>query len=164
MKKILLIILTIMTTLAFSHEMKNKKNDIELKTMIRTGFNPLSKSIALVGEVAAYKTYRFEKPDVMVNVGGGIDVGASIRSENTKYLGLVRPYFATEIGGYVNKDTRMYTDIKLGVGAFIRESLVEAFPKASVSLGMTYKEHFTIEVAGNFPGTFSIGLGSRFGF
>ena len=58
----------------------------------------------------------------------------------------------------------MFTDIKLGVGAFIRESLVEAFPKASVSLGMTYKEHFTVEMSYNTFSTISLGFGSRFGF
>ena len=163
MKKILLIILTIMTTLAFSHEMKNKKNDIELKTMIRTGFNPLSKSIALVGEVAAYKTYRFEKPDVMVNVGGGIDVGASIRNENTKYFGLVRPYFATEIGGYVSKDVRVYGDIKLGLGILFTDKTASLFHKAGASIGVTYKK-FTFELGYDLPSAISIGFGARFGF
>ena len=58
----------------------------------------------------------------------------------------------------------MYTDIKLGVGLLFGDDGLHAHPKAGLSLGLTYKEHFTIEVAGNFPGTFTIGLGSRFGF
>ena len=122
----------------------------------------LTLRINLSLEIDAYKKFEVKKINTIFNVGGGLDFTNYF--DSSEYEAIIRPYFSTEIAGYVSKDIRMFTDIKLGVGAFIRESLVEAFPKASVSLGMTYKEHFTFEVAGNFPTTVSIGFGSRFGF
>ena len=164
MKKVLVIFLiTISSFLSFSAKSMQNKKDFELKALLNAGYDHVIPGhINLSLEIDAYKKYEVKKINTIFNVGGGIDFSNYFDDEH--YIGVIRPYFATEIGGYVSKDIRMYTDIKLGVGAFIRESLVEAFPKASVSLGMTYKEHFTVEMSYNTFSTISLGFGSRFGF
>ena len=164
MKKVLVIFLiTISSVLSFSAKPMQNKKDVELKAMLHAGYDPIiPEHINVLIEVGAYKKFEINKTKAIINVGGGVDL--SNYFDGDTYNGFFRPYFSTEIGGYVSKDIRMFTDIKLGVGAFIRESFVETFPKASVSLGMTYKEHFTVEMSYNTFSTISLGFGSRFGF
>ena len=165
MKKILVIfIITISSIFSFSAKpMEKKKLGGEVKLMLHGGYDIFKDPNFLVSaEIGAYKKFEVKKLNTIFNVGGGIDF--SNYFNDIEYVAIIRPYFSTEIGGYVSKDIRMFTDIKLGVGAFIRESFVEAFPKASVSLGMTYKEHFTVEMSYNTFSTISLGFGSRFGF
>ena len=165
MKKILVIfIITISSIFSFSAKpMEKKKLGGEVKLMIHGGYDLFKDpNFLLSAEIGAYKKFEVKKINTIFNVGGGIDF--SNYFNDVEYVAIIRPYFSTEIGGYVSKDIRMFTDIKLGVGAFIRESFVEAFPKASVSLGMTYKEHFTVEMSYNTFSTISLGFGSRFGF
>ena len=181
MKKIILIfIITISSVFSFSAKPKKtttkttkkvevvkpvqkKKLDVELKAMLSGGYDHVvGQKFVISAEVGVYKKFEVKKINTIFNVGGGIDF--SNYFNDIEYVAIIRPYFSTEIGGYVSKDIRMFTDIKLGVGAFIRESFVEAFPKASVSLGMTYKEHFTVEMSYNTFSTISLGFGSRFGF
>ena len=181
MKKIILIfIITISSVFSFSAKPKKtttkttkkvevvkpvqkKKLDVELKAMLSGGYDHVAdQKFVISAEVGAYKKFEVKKINTIFNVGGGLDFSNYFLTG--KYYGLVRPYFSTEIGGYVSKDIRMYTDIKLGVGLLFGDKGLEAHPKAGLSLGLTYKEHFTIEVAGNFPATVSIGFGSRFGF
>ena len=165
MKKILVIfIITISSIFSFSAKpMEKKKLGGEVKLMLHGGYDIFKDPNFLVSaEIGAYKKFEVKKINTIFNVGGGIDF--SNYFNDIEYVAIIRPYFSTEIGGYVSKDIRMFTDIKLGVGAFIRESFVEAFPKASVSLGMTYKEHFTVEMSYNTFSTISLGFGSRFGF
>ncbi len=165
MKKILVIfIITISSIFSFSAKpMEKKKLGGEVKLMLHGGYDLFKDpNFLLSAEIGAYKKFEVKKINTIFNVGGGIDF--SNYFNDIEYIAIIRPYFSTEIDGYVSKDIRMFTDIKLGVGAFIRESFVEAFPKASVSLGMTYKEHFTVEMSYNTFSTISLGFGSRFGF
>ena len=165
MKKILVIFLvTISSIFSFSAKpMEKKKLGGEVKLMLHGGYDLFKDpNFLLSAEIGAYKKFEVKKINTIFNVGGGLDFSNYFLTG--KYYGLVRPYFSTEIGGYVSKDIRMYTDIKLGVGLLFGDKGLEAHPKAGLSLGLTYKEHFTIEVAGNFPATVSIGFGSRFGF
>lgn len=164
MKKVLVIFLiTISSFLSFSAKPMQNKKDVELKALLNAGYDHVIPGhINLSLEIDAYKKFEVKKINTIFNVGGGLDFSNYFLTG--KYYGLVRPYFSTEIGGYVSKDVRMYTDIKLGVGLLFGDKGLEAHPKAGISLGLTYKEHFTIEVAGNFPTTVSIGFGSRFGF
>ena len=165
MKKILVIfIITISSIFSFSAKpMEKKKLGGEVKLMLHGGYDLFKDpNFLLSAEIGAYKKFEVKKINTIFNVGGGIDF--SNYFNDIEYVAIIRPYFSTEIGGYVSKDIRMFTDIKLGVGAFIRESLIEAFPKASVSIGMTYKEHFTVEMSYNTFSTISLGFGSRFGF
>ena len=165
MKKILVIfIITISSIFSFSAKlMEKKKLGGEVKLMLHGGYDLFKDpNFLLSAEIGAYKKFEVKKINTIFNVGGGIDF--SNYFNDIEYVAIIRPYFSTEIAGYVSKDIRMFTDIKLGVGAFIRESFVEAFPKASVSLGMTYKEHFTVEMSYNTFSTISLGFGSRFGF
>jgi len=165
MKKILVIfIITISSIFSFSAKpMEKKKLGGEVKLILHGGYDLFKDpNFLLSAEIGAYKKFEVKKINTIFNVGGGIDF--SNYFNDVEYVAIIRPYFSTEIGGYVSKDIRMFTDIKLGVGAFIRESFVEAFPKASVSIGMTYKEHFTVEMSYNTFSTISLGFGSRFGF
>ncbi len=165
MKKILVIfIITISSIFSFSAKpMEKKKLGGEVKLMLHGGYDLFKDpNFLLSAEIGAYKKFEVKKINTIFNVGGGIDF--SNYFNDIEYVAIIRPYFSTEIGGYVSKDIRMFTDIKLGVGAFIRESLIEAFPKASVSIGMTYKEHFTVEMSYNTFSTISLGFGTRFGF
>ena len=165
MKKILVIfIITISSIFSFSAKpMEKKKLGGEVKLMLHGGYDLFKDpNFLLSAEIGAYKKFEVKKINTIFNVGGGIDF--SNYFNDIEYVAIIRPYFSTEIGGYLIKDVRMFTDIKLGVGAFIRESFVEAFPKASVSLGMTYKEHFTVEMSYNTFSTISLGFGARFGF
>ena len=165
MKKILVIfIITISSIFSFSAKpMEKKKLGGEVKLMLHGGYDLFKDpNFLLSAEIGAYKKFEVKKINTIFNVGGGLDFSNYFNSG--EYIAIIRPYFSTEIGGYVSKDIRIFTDIKLGVGAFIRESFVEAFPKASVSLGMTYKEHFTVEMSYNTFSTISLGFGSRFGF
>ena len=165
MKKILVIfIITISSIFSFSAKsMEKKKLGGKVKLMLHGGYDLFKDpNFLLSAEIGAYKKFEVKKINTIFNVGGGIDF--SNYFNDIEYVAIIRPYFSTEIAGYVSKDIRMFTDIKLGVGAFIRESFVETFPKASVSLGMTYKERFTVELAYNLPVTISLGFGARFGF
>ena len=165
MKKILVIfIITISSIFSFSAKpMEKKKLGGEVKLMLHGGYDLFKDpNFLLSAEIGAYKKFEVKKINTIFNVGGGIDF--SNYFNDIEYVAIIRPYFSTEIAGYVSPDVRMFTDIKLGVGAFIRESFVEAFPKASVSLGMTYKEHFTVEMSYNTFSTISLGFGARFGF
>ena len=181
MKKIILIfIITISSVFSFSAKPKKtttkttkkvevvkpvqkKKLDVELKAMLSGGYDHVvGQKFTISTEIGAYKKFEVKKINTIFNVGGGIDF--SNYFDSSEYIALIRPYFSTEIAGYVSKDIRMFTDLKLGVGAFINEDEVQAFPKTSVSLGMTYKERFTVELAYNLPVTISLGFGARFGF
>ena len=164
MKKVLVIFLiTISSVLSFSAKQMQNKKDVELKAMLHAGYDPIiPEHINVLIEVGAYKKFEINKTKAIINVGGGVDL--SNYFDGDTYNGFFRPYFSTEIGGYLSKDVRMFTDIKLGLGVFFGNKGTYPQPKAGLSLGLTYKEHFTIEVAANFPGTFTIGLGSRFGF
>ena len=181
MKKIILIfIITISSVFSFSAKPKKttikttkkvevvkpvqkKKLDVELKAMLSGGYDHVvGQKFVISAEVGAYKKFEVKKINTIFNVGGGLDF--SNYFDSSEYIALIRPYFSTEIAGYVSKDIRMFTDVKLGVGAFINEDEVQAFPKTSVSLGMTYKERFTVELAYNLPVTISLGFGARFGF
>ena len=181
MKKIILIfIITISSVFSFSAKPKKtttkttkkvevvkpvqkKKLDVELKAMLSGGYDHVvGQKFTISTEIGAYKKFEVKKINTIFNVGGGLDFSNYFNSG--EYIALIRPYFSTEIAGYVSKDIRMFTDIKLGVGAFINEDEVQAFPKTSVSLGMTYKERFTVELAYNLPVTISLGFGARFGF
>ena len=181
MKKIILIfIITISSVFSFSAKPKKtttkttkkvevvkpvqkKKLDVELKAMLSGGYDHVvGQKFTISTEIGAYKKFEVKKINTIFNVGGGIDF--SNYFDSSEYIALIRPYFSTEIAGYVSKDIRMFTDVKLGVGAFINEDEVQAFPKTSVSLGMTYKERFTVELAYNLPVTISLGFGARFGF
>ena len=142
---------------------QKKKLDVELKAMLSGGYDHVvGQKFVISAEVGAYKKFEVKKINTIFNVGGGLDF--SNYFDSSEYIALIRPYFSTEIAGYVSKDIRMFTDVKLGVGAFINEDEVRAFPKTSVSLGMTYKERFTVELAYNLPVTISLGFGARFGF
>ena len=164
MKKVLVIFLiTISSFLSFSAKPMQNKKDVELKTLLNVGYDHVIPGhINLSLEVDAYKKFEVKKINTIFNVGGGLDFSNYFNSG--EYIAIIRPYFSTEIAGYVSKDIRMFTDVKLGVGAFIHEDEVQAFPKTSVSLGMTYKERFTVELAYNLPVTISLGFGARFGF
>ncbi len=181
MKKIILIfIITISSVFSFSAKPKKtttkttkkvevvkpvqkKKLDVELKAMLSGGYDHVvGQKFTISTEIGAYKKFEVKKINTIFNVGGGLDF--SNYFDSSEYIALIRPYFSTEIAGYVSKDIRMFTDVKLGVGAFINEDEVQAFPKTSVSLGMTYKERFTVELAYNLPVTISLGFGARFGF
>ena len=181
MKKIILIfIISISSVFSFSAKPKKtttkttkkvevvkpvqkKKLDVELKAMLSGGYDHVvGQKFVISAEVGAYKKFEVKKINTIFNVGGGLDF--SNYFDSSEYIALIRPYFSTEIAGYVSKDIRMFTDVKLGVGAFINEDEVQAFPKTSVSLGMTYKERFTVELAYNLPVTISLGFGARFGF
>ena len=181
MKKIILIfIITISSVFSFSEKPKKtttkttkkvevvkpvqkKKLDVELKAMLSGGYDHVvGQKFTISTEIGAYKKFEVKKINTIFNVGGGLDF--SNYFDSSEYIALIRPYFSTEIAGYVSKDIRMFTDVKLGVGAFINEDEVQAFPKTSVSLGMTYKERFTVELAYNLPVTISLGFGARFGF
>ena len=181
MKKIILIfIISISSVFSFSAKPKKtttkttkkvevvkpvqkKKLDVELKAMLSGGYDHVvGQKFVISAEVGAYKKFEVKKINTIFNVGGGLDF--SNYFDSSEYIALIRPYFSTEIAGYVSPDVRMFTDIKLGVGAFINEDEVQAFPKTSVSLGMTYKERFTVELAYNLPVTISLGFGARFGF
>ena len=181
MKKIILIfIITISSVFSFSAKPKKtttkttkkvevvkpvqkKKLDVELKAMLSGGYDHVvGQKFTISTEIGAYKKFEVKKINTIFNVGGGLDF--SNYFDSSEYIALIRPYFSTEIAGYVSKDIRMFTDVKLGVGAFINEDEVRAFPKTSVSLGMTYKERFTVELAYNLPVTISLGFGARFGF
>ncbi len=181
MKKIILIfIITISSFFSFSAKPKKtttkttkkvevvkpvqkKKLDVELKAMLSGGYDHVvGQKFTISTEIGAYKKFEVKKINTIFNVGGGLDF--SNYFDSSEYIALIRPYFSTEIAGYVSKDIRMFTDVKLGVGAFINEDEVQAFPKTSVSLGMTYKERFTVELSYNLPVTISLGFGARFGF
>lgn len=175
MNKLLLICLIyISSVLSFSEKVKknddkgklqvikseqHKKLGIELKTMLHSGYDVIFSAGNIRTEVTVYK--RFDVKNAVFNVGAGFDFSNYFKEKEYE-LGVIRPYFATEIGGYVSKDVRMYTELKLGgtLLAFGGKPL----PKAGVSLGMTYKERFTAELGYDFPSSLTLGLGARFGF
>lgn len=181
MNKLLLICLIyISSVLSFSEKVKknddkgklqvikseqHKKLGIELKTMLHSGYDVIFSAGNIRTEVTVYK--RFDVKNAIFNVGAGLDFSNYLKIDTEIiYAGFIRPYFATEIGGYVSKDIRMYTELKLG-GAFIFGAALlrrNPLPKAGISLGMTYKERFTAELGYDFPSGLTLGLGARFGF
>ena len=163
MKKILLTIL-IMISSFLSFSQNNNKKDVGIKAMFHIGYDRffVMKHINLLSELEAYKKFEVKKIDTIFNVGGGLDF--SNRFDNASYAAIIVPYFSTEIGGYILQDIRMYTNIKIGVGSIINSVYSDFFPKASLSLGMIYKENFTVEIGTHFPRAVTLGFGSRFGF
>lgn len=161
MKKTIFIILTMMSILTFS-----KANNAELKGTTHVGYDILTEHTVLMGELTLYRKFESKKTNAIFNIGGGIDVAAYLGpyKQRDKYAFILRPYFSTEIGGYVNKDTRMYTDIKLGIGFANTENTIGPLPKFGLGLGLVYKENFTAEIAYNFPVAVTLGIGARFGF
>ena len=165
MKKTLItIMIALSSVLSFSEKLVQKKKlDLELKTMLSGGADFTIYPHAIVSlEFEVYKKFEVKKIDTIFNVGGGLDF--SNRFDNASYAAIIVPYFSTEIGGYILQDIRMYTNIKIGVGSIINSVYTDFFPKASLSLGMTYKENFTAEIGTHFPRAVTLGFGSRFGF
>lgn len=176
MNKLLLIcLISISSVLSFSEKMiknndkdklqfieseQRKKLGIELKTMLHSGYDVILRAGNIRTEVNVYK--RFDVKNAIFNVGAGLDFSNYFK-EKEYVLGFIRPYFATEIGGYVSKDVRMYTELKLG-GTLAFSRGKKPLPKAGISLGMTYKERFTAELGYDFPSSLTLGLGARFGF
>ncbi len=165
MKKTLItIMIALSSVLSFSEKLVQKKKlDLELKTMLSGGADFTIYPHAIVSlEFEVYKKFEVKKIDTIFNVGGGLDF--SNRFDNASYAAIIVPYFSTEIGGYILQDIRMYTNIKIGVGSIINSVYSDFFPKASLSLGITYKENFTAEIGTHFPRAVTLGFGSRFGF
>ena len=164
MKKIFITIFIISSSIfSFSAKpMQNKKLDVELKTMIHGGYDPHENLGTIFLEVEASKKFDVKKINTIFNVGGGIDFSNYFDDEH--YIGVIRPYFSTEIAGYVSPDVRMFTDIKLGIGISANKYTVMAYPKTGITLGMTYKESFTVELGYNIPTAITLGFGARFGF
>lgn len=168
MSRLLLIcFISLSSILSFSEKIENKeqnkKANFELKAMIHSGYDVLVRSgtATIKAEVNIYK--RFDVKSAIFNVGAGIDFTNFFNKES--YVGVIRPYLVTEIGGYVSKNVRMYTDLKLGGTLFFRNTLsYDQVLKTGVSLGMTYKERFTAEIGFDYPSSFTLGLGARFGF
>lgn len=165
MKKTLIIIMIALSSvLSFSEKLVQKKKiDLELKTMLSGGADFTIFPHAIVSlEFEVYKKFEVKKIDTIFNVGVGLDF--SNRFDNASYAAIIVPYFSTEIGGYILQDIRMYTNIKIGVGSIINSVYTDFFPKASLSLGMIYKENFTAEIGTHFPRAVTLGFGSRFVF
>ena len=165
MKKTLIIIMIALSSvLSFSEKLVQKKKlDLELKTMLIGGADFTIFPHAIVSlEFEVYKKFEVKKIDTIFNVGVGLDFSNCF--DNASYAAIIVPYFSTEIGGYILQDIRMYTNIKIGVGSIINSVYSDFFPKASLSLGMTYKENFTAEIGTHFPRAVTLGFGSRFGF
>lgn len=165
MKKIFITIFIISSSIfSFSAKpMQNKKLDVELKTMIHGGYDPHENLGTIFLEVEASKKFDVKKINTIFNVGGGIDFSNYFDDEH--YIGVIRPYFATEIGGYVSPDLRMYTGVKLGIGPkFVSAAGSTFIPKLNAVLGITYKEKFTSEIGYHLPATITLGVGARFGF
>ena len=160
MKKTIFIILTMMSILTFS-----KANNAELKGTTHVGYDILTEHTVLMGELTLYRKFESKKTNAIFNIGGGIDVAAYLGpyKQRDKYAFILRPYFATEIGGYVSKDVRVYGDIKLGLGILFTDKTASLFHKAGASIGVTYKK-FTFELGYDLPTAISIGFGARFGF
>jgi len=163
-KTFIIIMIALSSVLSFSEKLVQKKKlDLELKTMLIGGADFTIFPHAIVSlEFEVYKKFEVKKIDTIFNVGVGLDF--SNRFDNASYAAIIVPYFSTEIGGYILQDIRMYTNIKIGVGSIINSVYTDFFPKASLSLGMTYKENFTAEIGTHFPRAVTLGFGSRFGF
>ena len=174
MKKILVIfIISVSSIFLFSAEEKeqveNKKLGIELKTMINAGFEAESKIGDFFVELDVSKRFDVEKINTIFNVGGGIDF-ANYFNFNRQYSAVITPYFLTEVGGYISKDTRLYTNMKTGVGVRITAQnngggmspKIEHLPKFELGLGVLYK-HLSAEISYNYPIALTLGLGARFG-
>ena len=163
-KTFIIIMIALSSVLSFSEKLVQKKKlDLELKTMLIGGADFTIFPHAIVSlEFEVYKKFEVKKIDTIFNVGVGLDF--SNRFDNASYAAIIVPYFSTEIGGYILQDIRMYTNIKIGVGSIINSVYSDFFPKASLSLGMTYKENFTAEIGTHFPRAVTLGFGSRFGF
>lgn len=165
MKKTLIVIMIALSSvLSFSEKLVQKKKlDLELKTMLSGGADFTIFPHAIVSlEFEVYKKFEVKKIDTIFNVGVGLDFSNCF--DNASYAAIIVPYFSTEIGGYILQDIRMYTNIKIGVGSIINSVYSDFFSKASLSLGMTYKENFTAEIGTHFPRAVTLGFGSRFGF
>ena len=165
MKKILVIfIITISSIFSFSAKpMEKKKLGGEVKLMLHGGYDLFKDpNFLLSAEIGAYKKFEVKKINTIFNVGGGLDF--SNYFDSSKYEAIIRPYFSTEIAGYVSPDVRMFTDIKLGIGISANKYTVIAYPKTGITLGMTYKESFTVELGYNIPTAITLGFGARFGF
>lgn len=163
-KTFIIIMIALSSVLSFSEKLVQKKKlDLELKTMLIGGADFTIFPHAIVSlEFEVYKKFEVKKIDTIFNVGVGLDFSNCF--DNASYAAIIVPYFSTEIGGYILQDIRMYTNIKIGVGSIINSVYSDFFPKASLSLGMTYKENFTAEIGTHFPRAVTLGFGSRFGF
>ena len=165
MKKIFITIFILFSSIfSFSaKQVQNKKLDVELKTMIHGGYDEWENLGFVFLEVEAFKKFEVKEINTIFNVGGGIDLANFFG--NKQYIPVIRPYFVTEIGGYITPDVRMYTDIKLGVGPKLRfDNSKPVVPKTGVTLGVTYKEKFTAEIGYYAPEAVTLGFGARFGF
>ena len=177
MKKILVIfIISVSSIFLFSAEEKeqveNKKLGIEVKTMINAGFEAQSQIGDFFVELDVSKRFDVEKINTIFNVGGGIDFANYFNSKR-QYSAVIAPYFLTEVGGYISKDTRLYTNMKTGVGVRITPKdngggmdnnlKIEHLPKFELGLGVLYK-HLSAEISYNYPIALTLGLGARFGF
>ena len=165
MKKILVIfIITISSIFSFSAKpMEKKKLGGEVKLMLHAGYDPLIlKKTDIALSLSAYKKYDVKSIDALINVGGGIDFLNYF--DGDFYDAGILGYFAAEVGGYLNPNTRLFAGTKLGAGSLVGDTAEQAFPKAGLVVGMTYKENFTVELEFSLPSTFTIGFGSRFGF
>ena len=170
MKKILVIfIITLQSFFLFSYEdqIENKKLGIELKTMINAGYETDGQNGNVFLELDLSKRFDVEKINTIFNIGGGIDF-ASYFASNT-FLGTIKTYILTEVGGYVSKDTRLYTNMKAGVGVAIKKNdndngnKVSYQPKFELGLGVLYK-YLSVEASYNYVGALTLGIGARFGF
>ena len=142
---------------------QKKKLDVELKAMLSGGYDHVAyQKFVISAEVGAYKKFEVKKINTIFNVGGGLDFTNYF--DSSEYEAIIRPYFSTEIAGYVSPDVRMFTDIKLGIGISANKHTVIAYPKTGITLGMTYKERFTVELGYNIPTAITLGFGARFGF
>ena len=166
MKKILVIfIITISSIFSFSAKpMEKKKLGGEVKLMLHAGYDPLIlKKTDIALSLSVYKKYDVKSIDALINVGGGIDFLNYF--DGDFYDAGILGYFAAEVGGYLNPNTRLFSGTKLGIGLLTGGDIVyQPFPKAGLVVGMTYKENFTVELEFSLPSTFTIGFGSRFGF
>lgn len=155
MKKIIFI-LTMMSTFTFSNDIRN--SIVELKGTVSAGYDFYTKDTAFINELTVYRKFEEKKINTIFNVGGGLDI--------THYYGkafMFRPYIATEIGGYVSPNTKLYTDLKLGLGLVTDFTDIVPFSKVGVGFGVLYK-HVSVEIGYNFPGAITLGFGTRLGF
>ena len=160
MKKTTFIILTMMSILTFS-----KTNNAELKGNTHVGYDILTEHTVLMGELTLYRKFESKRTNAIFNIGGGIDVAAYLGpyKQRDKYAFILRPYFSTEIGGYVSTNTKLYTDLKLGLGLATDFNDIKPFSKVGVGFGVLYK-HVSVEIGYNFPGAITLGVGTRLGF
>ena len=168
MKKIFVSIFILSTSFfLFSSEEKeqveNKKLGIELKTMINAGYENISGNGDIFIELEASKRFDVDKINTIFNVGGGVDFTSFFGDGG--FVGVLNTYLLTEVGGYVSKDTRLYTNMKVGVGIKkgTNDDNSNTLPKFEFGLGVLYK-HLSVEASYNVIGALTLGIGARFGF